>query len=761
MLTYALDEYGDFEGIKHSNEPIYIGGLIYDDKSFNGEEKNERKRVRAYYEAVIAEAASNAQNASGFSYPEALHSDGNGSRDHNVVRPVKERINASLAEFIQHGTYNGEKLQYTDRNGRTHEYPDRKGEYYVFVILKSDQGMTRLLNQNANILAKDDYASNLYFHMADELISRLIFYNPLISDIKEISLDIATRKSANLDNSSRLFKEYKEQGYKAEQTDGGKYLFRLTNPDIYRSVIAEEILDADQPNIKIVKFNVDSIGYHSWDSRGMEFLYMSDSICSVLGFEIDGDNADAWLKCIVSRVQEITGKPENLIFGYDEIDNIYSKAWAKCSEGDYYKALSISFDAGKMSGGFAEYYKNTWFRKLEEKIAESANVPDFNMAVRKLNETLNNNTLDQDKCFYILGVLERLVPVMEERFHSPEAKRILYTLYDIGVTASCHIGDSRKAEDYFEKCTQYAGLVSLDDYLSTRNKLVVFCCDYFEMDRAEELSDENIMYQELLTELKKELKLPGVSDSGFASMGKAHSQRGQVYAFKRDSRAEEEFRQALTHFVEGSANYKITQSYLLHYYIDTDSREAYLKEAENYFDGRKKLIDQLKYIIDEGSKNDPLINMKYALYIYLRALYCFRLPELTDKVWSEIQKAEARFGKKIQKKEWRLTGHPSEIIFKYMRMIALSRNEMALEELYAQRMENCLLYHGVTEDAIRKFGEAEVMNAKGDMVKRDELSLALCKNLSDDFEAFEDTEVSTDGNARYQWLEEHMTFMYR
>ena len=165
---------------------------------------------------------------------------------------------------------------------------------------------------------------------------------------------------------------------------------------------------------------------------------------------------------------------------------------------------------------------------------------------------------------------------MEERFHSPEAKRILYILYDIGVTACCHIGDSKGAEAYFEKCNKYAGLVSLEDYLSARNKLVVFCCDYFETDRAEELSDENIVYQELLTDLKKDLKLPGVSDIGFESMGKAHSQRGQVYAFKRDERAEDEFRAALGHFKEGSANYKITQSYLLHFYLDTGNEEAYL-----------------------------------------------------------------------------------------------------------------------------------------------------------------------------------------
>ena len=331
MFTYALDEYGDFEGLKNTNKPIYIGGVIYDDHSIRREEVIERKRIKAYYKSVISEAASIANCTSNFSYPEALHSNGDADRDRNVVRPVKEIVKSTLAEFIRRGTYKGNKLQYEDRNGTLRDFQDRNGEYYIFIILKSDQGMTRLLSQNANILAKDDYASNLYFHMADELISRLIFNNPLIDDIQEISLDIATRRSALLENNSRLFKEYKKQGYKAEQAEDGKYQFRLTNPDIYRTVIAKAILEAEQPNIKIINFNVKSIGYHERNSKGMEFLYMSDSICSVLGFDIEGTSTDEWLRCIDERVKKLTGKSENLVFGYDEIDNIYSKAWARAA----------------------------------------------------------------------------------------------------------------------------------------------------------------------------------------------------------------------------------------------------------------------------------------------------------------------------------------------------------------------------------------------------------------------------------------------
>lgn len=764
MLTFSLDEYGDFEGIKNGNEPIYIAGLIYDDADDDRDTGIERNRIKAYYQAVIAEAAIGAVNASEFTYPEALHSNGNRVRDYQVVRPVKELVRITLREFIRHGTYRGNKLTWVNRQGITRDFVDRKGQYHIFVILKSDKGMTRLLGANAGILAKDDFASNLYFHMADEMIARLIFYNPVIREVKDVWLDIATRTSANMEPSDPMVSEYKRQGYRANKCDendpNSKVYFSLTNPDVYRSVIAEEIIDADRPDLVISSFHVTSIMYRS-GIKGMEFLYMADSICSVLGFDIDGTTADEWLNCIMSRTSAITGRTDNLIFGYDEIDAVYAKAWAKYKDGDYYKALSIAFDACKYEGAFAELYKQIWFKKLEERILEQPEITAFNMAVRKLYETLNNNTLDQDKCFYILNVLERMVPKLEGRFRSPEAKRILYTLYDTGVTACCHIGDSKKAEAYFEKCTESSSLVSLEDYLNTRNKMVVYCCDYFELERAEELSDENLIYQDLLSDLKKDIRLPGVREDGYLSMGKALSQRAQVYAFQRDERAEEAFRKALEHFEKGSANYKISQSYLMHYYLDTAQEEAYCAEAEIYFDGRNHLTEQLKYILEEGSRHDPLINMKYALYVWIRGLYLFRMKEVSDRLWMDLQKIEKRFGKKIGNKDWKLTGHPAELIFKYMKLIAMVRQEPELEQMYAERMANCLIYYGPTEDAIRRFGEIEILHTKGDFMQRDEWSEELCCFLRDRFSIFKDMEIPEDGEVRYQWLQDQMTFMYR
>ena len=118
-------------------------------------------------------------------------------------------------------------------------------------------------------------------------------------------------------------------------------------------------------------------------------------------------------------------------------------------------------------------------------------------------------------------------------------------------------------------------------------------------------------------------------------------------------------------------------------------------------------------------------------------------------------------GKKIHKKEWALTGHPSEIIFKYMRLIALSLDEKDLELKYAKKMSDCLIYHGATEDVVCKFGEIEVMNKMGNIERRDILSLELCGELAENYCAFADLVVSEDGEARFKWLEEKITFMYR
>lgn len=758
MITIALDEYGDFEGIRQEKGPVYIAGVLYDDGGDKQETKAERRRLAAYYRTVIASVSDGTE---AFSYPEALHSNGDKQRDHQLVRPVKQEVARTLPDFFQKGTYLGQPLTWIDSQGNVRQCGPRRGKYHVFVMLKSDRGMKQLLGSNTSILAKDDYASNLYLHMASQLIRRLIFQNPRIDGVQEVALDIATRSSGDMSVAAPLAREYRCQGYEANLAESsGKVYFSLTNADVYRSIIAEEMVDTGKTDLVISDFHVTPIRYSAHAGK-MEFLYLADSICSLLGFGLDGDNGEQWLEEIAARTSDLVGHDHSLMFGYDEIDAIFAKAWTKYEDGDYYKALSIAFDGMQKEGAYAKWYHQQWFPVLVEKIRNSESLSDLNMSIRKLYETLNNNTLDQDKCLYIFHVLEQLAERLASSYRTPEARQLLYTLYDAGVTAYSHIGDSEMAEQYFERCSQKAHLVSLEKYLATRNKMAVFCCDSFRRKRAEELAQENIQYLELLADIKQEIHIPGIVQEAYQALGKAYSQRGQIYAFDRDARAETEFRRSMEVFGESSANYKISQSYLMHYYLECGEGEAYIKEAQKYFGGKAGLMNQFQFILEEGSKTEPLINMKYALYVFLKGVYLLCRNELSDNLWKKLGRVEQIFGQKIGRPDWKLTGHPAELIFKYMRLLAMDRGETDLAAYYKERMWSCLRYHGVTEDVVRQFGEMECAHAAGDLDLRDQLSVQIYDLLRAEFTVFANLDVPEGGEARWQWLGELVNYMYR
>ena len=150
-----------------------------------------------------------------------------------------------------------------------------------------------------------------------------------------------------------------------------------------------------------------------------------------------------------------------------------------------------------------------------------------------------------------------------------------YLLYDAGMAVYTHIGNSVLAEKYYKKCTEIADAVGLEDYLTTRNLMVVSCCDCFDLDRAETISAENISYQEVLSDVKKEIHISDISENGSVSLGRTYSQDAQILAFLMDKRAEAQFQNALNCFLYSSVDYKITQSYLLHFYLDNYEKGRY------------------------------------------------------------------------------------------------------------------------------------------------------------------------------------------
>lgn len=153
--------------------------------------------------------------------------------------------------------------------------------------------------------------------------------------------------------------------------------------------------------------------------------------------------------------------------------------------------------------------------------------------------------------------------------------------------------------------------------------------------------------------------------------------------------------------------------------------------------------------------------MKYALYIFVRALFTFRLSEMTDSLWKELQNVEKNFGEKIKIKDWKLNAHPSELIFKYLRLISLSKENEELEKYYKKRMESCLIYYGKIEKIICDFAEMEILNYKDDKLKRNEISKKLCLDMIKFYDQFKSYNIPNDGDKRYVWLRDMITFMYR
>ena len=87
--------------------------------------------------------------------------------------------------------------------------------------------------------------------------------------------------------------------------------------------------------------------------------------------------------------------------------------------------------------------------------------------------------------------MERMAERME--FEREEDEAVLYELYDTGISAYSHIGDSLRAKECFEKCVQYAGRTELERYLKTRNRRVVYLMDNFDNAEALDNAQDHVL----------------------------------------------------------------------------------------------------------------------------------------------------------------------------------------------------------------------------------------------------------------------------
>lgn len=337
----------------------YINQLVKYTKasSFHNNHVYYRKTNQHFYRAIIWEAKQSAEYYQTlFKYPSALHVDPSlpNNTTHLVIEPVKILVGEALPEFIKYGTYKGKQL-----NGEKHKpLAPRQGKYQLFVCLKGPNGISKL-DKDVNFLADDTFASNLYFHMADLVMKRLIFENPYKEKSYSYSLQLASRTTANIDDMpAEEQAEYKEQDYKIQSTPNRKAKhYQIANSTMYRCILANHLIESNKPGLKIEDFKVRSI-YYKKKTPGMEFLYLSDSLCSYLGYETDKLPEEEWLSEIKKRVETINGDSpkDNFVIGYDDADVLFDKALQAQKEQRHYRVYELAFELAQKKDAFAKLY---------------------------------------------------------------------------------------------------------------------------------------------------------------------------------------------------------------------------------------------------------------------------------------------------------------------------------------------------------------------------------------------------------------------
>ena len=768
MITLSLDEFGEFERGNESDSPMGVAGILYDDHGDEQDAANERDRIKKYYEMCIDESRiqhvkGNGRFEKAFVFPSALHSDSDKIRNTEVVKPVKSTVYKSLGEFLLKGTFRG-----NDISGVA-----RKGCYYVFGILKSDIGKSRIIGENSSYMVRDDAGSNLYYHMASQVVNRIIFHNPIIPNIDEISLNIATRRTANIKRYSEEAENYRRLGYhentiRSKNNENSDLVwFSVANADIYRSVISEEMMRSGKQTMTIRDYVVKSIDYSN--NNGMEFLYLADSVCSFLSYRLAGEKAEEWLVSLDDKATNLSND-RKMIFAYDEIDIYFQNAWEAYESGDYFGALTRSFYALQEKSGFCDYYKR-WFDVITQRISGSQDEYNYSLAVNKLAQTIKTNTYDQSCMLYVFKVLANMVSGLESVFDDYESKKVFYQLLSVGVSVYCHIGDSKNALRYFEECKKYAYSIGVEEFITLLNRMVAALLDSFEWDTAVKISEEVITYQTALLDMRNNLPLSDTHRlSSSMELAKAYSQMGQVLSFIGSNEAEDYFLRALNSLDKSSVNYKITESYLLHYYINAGERENYLKHVSEYFGGNDRLNDRFNYLLDEAFKETPIINYKYALFVFVKGLFVFELDQASDLLLDKLYNIEEVI-KNCKKKTGGNSivihpdfyGHPLELMYKYLALIAYAKSDYGRSKELLACIDHSVPDKGPTIEVINLFSKADYYNHTQEKGLRDIYTNELMKYIAERFDSLSERieeKSNMSGDEKYEFLTKFFTYMY-
>ena len=664
MITISLDEQGAFEK-NNLNEVLMIAGIIFDDKGVSKEVDREKSRIRRFFTRVC--------NDVGATYPQDLHMDSsNNPNKRSRVANVKSKYTKQLAGFLKDSKYNNDVL-------RSDDGKERQGEYYVYTLVKSKKGKTELVKEQVSDFIDEALSSNLYMHMVEDVLSRILFYNNLMKDKEDVTLQLATRVYAIKEDEN--VDGYINHGYSVSKD--GKKIY-LTNKDVFRTSLERDMLMEDDTK-SIISLLSNPIDYGDSDSN-CEFLYLADAICTHLGYRNTYDSKD-YIEKVWKKMYELTGD-NRLLFLYDDVDTAFTKAWRRVNDGEIYGALSVLYDGMDVLDESTKFYRENWLEEFNKHVLEHIDFASFSQAVRKYNASTQRNNINQQKLVYIFEALEAYS--FKIHFKNEQDKAILHKLYSAGIAAYNHISDTENRQRCILESRKYELYVSIEKEIRNRNKEAVGLCDVFRYEEAAEIVEKNIEYYNKVTALQKILIC---EDAKYNSLELAicYSQLGQIYAYMQKEEAEECFLKALDIMDEGTSDYYISLSYLLHYYLQSENKDKYVRYAKEYFGDTDDLSKQLKFIINCGAdKNNSIISMKFAMYVYLKGIYMFFKDDISDELKEMLMDIEGAISTVNKESMSQLNGHPWELSYKYLALIACEINNDVAVRKYRKYIESCI-----------------------------------------------------------------------
>ena len=671
MVTFSFDEYGNYEEGKTGNGNIsFVAGVLYDDKGLRGERNAELNRIQEYLKTICKDA--------GTPYPDSLHY----QKDKFMGRAESVEIifEKTLSDFLNKGIYKGRPV--TDI--------ERKGEYHVFSYIKTREGKTQSITDSI-LNPYGEYAlSSLYTYMVTDAINHMIFNNPILTDLNDVFFDLPTRSYyGNLtEEEKRQYGSRYNIRPKNNKEGQDKDIVFITGVEVFRTAIERELYYSNK-NIIVEEIKCRPISYKSEkikDFKDYGFLYLSDLLCAVISKDVNGRRYKIGdINIIPKRLDMVSGK-KGISFFYDTTDTYYSRALNSVNHGDYMEALDNIYTGVSCKSECSDYYKKRWFPFLVDMIRDNIDPNSFSDAVRKLKRYSLSNNIEQERLIYLVKTLEDISSGLE--FDNDDKRAVLYDFYQVAATAYNHLAKTRDANKCIRKAEEYVSNVSLEQRLDLINKETVSMCDELDFSRAVLKAHKMQKAWEQISDIRQ-VEFNEKTD-GIAAR-KGYSQLGQVYAFAGDPRAEYMFEKSIDK--NNDSNAIISMSYLLHYYAEQGMKTKYENMSKRYFGGMESLSDRLKYIINEGAGgNNPVFSLKFALYVYVRGIYVFHLTDLCkDQLLCESLMNIKKYMESINPvaiKE--INGHPWEIIYKYLALIALEIGNKGKADEFIKRSETIL-----------------------------------------------------------------------